>query len=86
MCPIASCSLPAKLALLWSNPLAKEASCFRADVLNGSSALDGSAGAPAAAIDTILPVTSQQKVGAPIEASGKNVDCWSDLRNESALR
>jgi len=34
-------------------------------------------GAPAPAIDTILPVTSLQKVGAPIEAGGKNVDCSS---------
>jgi hypothetical protein len=37
------------------------------------------AGAPAPAIDTILPVTSQQKVGAPIKAGGKNVDCSSNL-------
>jgi hypothetical protein len=47
------------------------------------------AGAPAPAIDTILPVTSQQKVGAPIEAGGKNVDCSSNLsvpRCSDALR
>ena len=45
--------------------------------------------APAPAIDTILPVTSQQKVGAPIEAGGKNVGSSSNLsvpRCSDALR
>jgi hypothetical protein len=56
---------------IWKPSISRRHSLCLLDALNGFSALNGTA--PAPATGTILPVTSQQKVGAPIEAGGKNV-------------